>query len=124
MATPLTREDITKLLLTNDRAVARALIVLNNNQTADEQVSESTSYHNGRGFRPCDAYMGTRMAKFYIRNNYLTPKQIAYWRRTNRNGDPRIAIYWRQLIEAAKVKQASVVSFDFGYNQKVAINAN
>lgn len=100
----LSKEQIVELLATNDKAVARALIVLNARQTYDEQSSEHTKHNNGRGFKPCHARMGTSMAKFYSRNGYLTPKQIAYWRRTDRRGAMRIGIYWRQLAEEAAAK--------------------
>jgi hypothetical protein len=61
MQTP-TKLSIVELLKTNDRAVARALVVLNERQTADEQAGQSTFKSNGRGFTPADAYMGTSMA--------------------------------------------------------------
>ena len=44
---------IVELLKTNDKAVCRALVLLNERQTRDEQASENTKYNNGRGFRPC-----------------------------------------------------------------------
>lgn len=99
----LTGSDIVALLRNNDKAVARALIVLKDRQTEDEQRSETTRHLNGRGFRPCHAKMGVSMAKFYERNGYLSPKQLAYWRKEGKEG-MRIAIYWRQLLEAAKLK--------------------
>jgi hypothetical protein len=99
----LTGTDIVELLRTNDKAVARALVVLNNRQTNAEQSMEATVEHNNRGFRPCHARMGTSMAKFYERNGYLTEKQIAYWRKTGKQG-MRIAIYWRQLLAEAHAK--------------------
>lgn len=106
----LSKEAIVQLLATDDRAVARALIVLNQRQTDDEQATEHTRYHNGQGFRPCHARMGTSMAKFFQRNHYLTPKQIAYWRAKDRTGTMRIAIYWRQLQEAAEIKSQQAVA--------------
>ena len=102
----LTKQDIVELLKKDDRAVARALVVLNERQTADEQASENTKYHNGRGFRPCHARMGTSMAKFFTARGYLTPKQIAYFRKTDRTGKMRIEIYAGQLLEAAEAKAA------------------
>lgn len=102
----LNKESIVSLLATNDRAVARALVVLNQRQTLDEQSSEHTRHLNGKGFRPCHARMGTSMAKFAERRGYLTEKQVAYWRKTDRSGAMRIGIYWAQLIEAA-VERAS-----------------
>lgn len=104
----LSKEAIVNLLKTDDRAIARALLVLNERQTADEQVSEHTRYLNGMGFRPCHARMGSSMAKFFQRNGYLSPKQIAYWRTNDRTGTMRIAIYWRQLAEAAELKKAKI----------------
>lgn len=83
----------------------KALVVLHNNQTVDEQYSEVTRVHNGKGFRPCDAHIGSNMAKFYLSRGFLTPKQIAYWRRENNKGDMKIQIYWRQLLEAAEQKK-------------------
>jgi hypothetical protein len=101
----LTGTDIVNLLRSNDKAVARALLVLTARQTEDEKRSESTRHLNGRGFRPCHAKMGVSMAKFYERNGYLSPKQLAYWRKEGKEG-MRISIYWRQLLEAAQAKAA------------------
>lgn len=101
----LDKASIVQLLATNDKAIARALVVLNERQTADEQATEDTRHRNGRGFRPCHARMGTSMAKGYLRFGRLTEKQVAYWRKTDRAGNMRIAIYWKQLIEAAEAKQ-------------------
>lgn len=100
----LNKDAIIELLKTNDKAVARALVVLTARQTADEQATENTRYLNGRGFRPCHARMGTSMAKFFERNGYLSPKQLAYWRAHDRSGNMRIGIYWGQLLEEAKEK--------------------
>lgn len=100
----LTKNEIVALLATNDKAVARALVVLNARQTRDEQQTQDTRHANGIGFKPCHARMGTSMAEFYSRNGYLSPKQIAYWRKPDARGTMRIACYWRQLIEAAEAK--------------------
>lgn len=100
----MNKAQIIELLNTNDKAVARALVVLNERQTATEQNAESTINHNGVGFTPADARMGTSMAGFYTRNGYLTPKQIAYWRKPNAKGVPRICKYAGQLLGIAKEK--------------------
>lgn len=105
MSVVATKESIVKLLETRDLAVAKALVVLNDRQTADEQSQEDTKYLNGKGFRPCHARMGTSMAKFYLRFGYLTPKQIAYWRKKMKCGNMRIGIYAGQLLEVAKIKE-------------------
>lgn len=103
----MNKEQIVALLKTDDRAIVRALLVLNANQTATEQSSEQTINRNGEGFRPCHARMGTSMAKFFKARGYLSPKQIAYWRKPMKNAEMKIAIYWRQLAEAAAAKAAA-----------------
>lgn len=123
----LTKNDIVNLLATNDKAVCRALVVLNARQTYDEQVAEHTKHLNGRGFRPAHAKMGTSMADFFTRKGYLSPKQIAYWRRPMKGGQMRIAIYWRQLLEEAeaKAKKATpVVPVADDFNEKWAEHKN
>lgn len=102
----LTGTDIVKLLETNDKAIARALVVLKNRQTADEVAHQDSKHLNNRGFRPCHARMGTSMAEFYEKNGYLSPKQIAYWRVRGKEG-MRISIYWRQLLAEAHQKAAA-----------------
>ena len=94
----LTGTDIVNLLRSNDKAVARALIVLKDLQTADEQASESTRHLHGKGFRPCHARMGTIMAEYFQKKGKLTPKQAAYWRVRDKNGNMRIGIYANQLL--------------------------
>lgn len=106
----VTKSEVINLLRTNDKAIARALMVLADRQTADEQVSESTKYHNNRGFRPCHARMGTSMAKFYKVRGYLSQKQVAYWRAPMKTGQMRIEIYAGQLVEAAQTKAAAVAA--------------
>lgn len=97
---------IAQLLQNNDKAIIRALIVLNERQTRDEQVAEDTKYNNGVGFTPADAKMGTSMAEFYARRGYLTDKQLAYWKKPNRKGVWRICKYAGQLLDIANAKQA------------------
>ncbi len=104
----VSKAQIVELLKTDDRAVVRALLVLNERQTLDEQASEHTKYNNGRGFRPCHARMGTSMASFFMRTKFLSPKQIAYWRKPMRDGKMRIEIYAGQLAEVAKEKAAAM----------------
>lgn len=101
----LTGTDIVNLLKTNDKAIARALVVLKNRQTADEQVAKDCKHRNHRGFRPAHAKVGTSMAEFYEKHGYLTEKQIAYWRVLGKQG-MRISIYWKQLLQEAREKAA------------------
>ena len=102
----MNKQEIIDLLEKSDLAVARALVVLNGRQTETERQLQSTSISNGRGFSPYHARMGTSMAEFYLKTGYLSPKQLAYWRKPNKQGRPKIAMYWRQLLEAVAEKAA------------------
>lgn len=101
----LDKQSIVSLLKTNDKAVARALVVLNDRQTCQEQASQNTVVANGEGFRPCHARMGTSMAEFYKKRGFLSGKQINYWRKPQKDGKMRIEIYANQLLGVAKQKQ-------------------
>lgn len=96
------KERIVQLLERNDQAVGRALLRLLANQTADEQIIQGVKYRNNKGFRPCHARMGTSMATFFRDRGYLSPKQVAYWRVRDKNGNMRIGIYAGQLLEEIK----------------------
>ena len=115
-----TKTDIVNLLRTNDRAVARALVVLTERQTATEQASEATINRNGEGFRPCHARMGTSMAQFYNRRGYLSPKQIAYWRQPQKNGHTRIEVYAGQLLDIALARAEAQVQDPNAYAERSA----
>lgn len=104
----MNKQDIVALLQRNDKAIARALVVLNERQTRSEQVCEHTSEHNGVGFTPADARMGTSMANFYTKRGYLTEKQLAYWKKPNKNGVWRICKYAGQLLDIAKANAAAM----------------
>lgn len=107
----VTKSEITQMLMSNPKAVGRALIVLNERQTQTEQSAEQTINRNGQGFTPADARMGTSMAKFYAARGYLSEKQLAYWRKPNAKGTPRICKYAGQLLEIAveKAKKARLM---------------
>jgi len=93
---------------TGMHAVGRALVHLKNRQTDDEQASKETRNLNGKGFQPCHAFMGTKMANWYEDKGFLTPKQVAYWQNDeNKLQKPRICRYWKQLSEEAQKKMES-----------------
>lgn len=100
-----TVESIIEMLRTSDKAVIRAIVVLNERQTREEQATRNTKYNNGVGVRPCHAYMITAHADFYEKKGYLTPKQINYWRKPYGNkGLFKIGVYAGQLLKVAKEK--------------------
>ncbi len=98
------KQYINNLLINNDKAVARALVALYKRQTEDEQNSEATIVKNMAGFTPSDAQIGSSMATFYLKFNRLSEKQIAYWRKPNAKGVPRICKYSGQLLKIAQAK--------------------
>lgn len=78
-------------LASDARWATRALVRIAEKQTSDELITEKTKEHNNVGFRPCDAYILTRMAEAQRRFRKLTPKQEAFVMR-------KMPVYARQLI--------------------------
>ena len=81
MSIEFTREAFIKLLVRSDRtgAVARerALLVLIQNQTEDERVSEQTKYHNNTGFMPMHASKMTSFARQIQRSRYPEGERLS-----------------------------------------------
>lgn len=105
-----TKESIRDLLSERDDAIIKAILVLADLQTQDEQAHECTKHLNGEGFQPCDAYMGTNLAKFYRKKGYLSKRQLNYFKRIQKNGRMRICKYAGQLAKIAnsnEVKKAA-----------------
>lgn len=66
------RASIEKLLRENNRAVERAMVVLYQRQTADEQAQGNTKHTNGRGFSACHASKGSYYARWCQSGRRLT----------------------------------------------------
>lgn len=92
-------ENIRRSLETNPKAVARALCMLRDMQTADEQSSNATLQHNGVGFSMVDANYGQFLAGVVDRDGGLRGKLLEDGR--------RLALKYSrtQLFEAAKAKR-------------------
>lgn len=101
---------IRQLLNENDRAVEKALIVLFNNQTDYEQVTEATEVHNDRGFTSTDARFFTSLAKQVMRGHHLSEKQLGFLRAPTPRFGSRIGKYHRQLLEVVQAKQQKEMS--------------
>jgi len=100
-----TPELMKALLMRSDRAVERAVVVLLDRQTATEQSSERTINHNEQGFVPYDAKIMSSMAKWVMKGNRLSQRQLAYLRNGKSERFPsRIGKYSRQLCEIANDK--------------------
>jgi hypothetical protein len=92
-----TPEQIHSLLVTNDRAVERAIVVIFNRQTTDEQATKQTRHRNFRGFQTCDAKRGSYWARWILAGNHLTGDHLYFAR--------RMAIkYRRQLADEANLR--------------------
>lgn len=92
-----TREDITTLLNTSDRAVERAMVALWERQEEDERADGNTRHHNGRGFAHSTVRSGTYFANWVRSGRRLTGRHLAKAR--------RIALYHAgQLTAMANLK--------------------
>lgn len=72
----MNKSQIRTLLLSNDRAVERAMVVLFQRQTVDEQRTSSTQHSNGRGFNAFHAKSGTYYAKWVLSGRRLTGRHL------------------------------------------------
>jgi len=119
----MNKNDIIKLLTTNDKAICRALVVINERQTEDEKTLLGTINANGRGFTPADAHMGTSMATYFEKWGKLSEKQLAYWKKPNAKGTPRICKYANQLLEIALQKARIDAAKAIRMNDKARLQA-
>ena len=83
-----------------EMVIGRALLVLLENQTADEQRDAETKYHNKKGFTSGDGKGGVLTAKYFRRHGKLLDWQLEKWERPG-----RIAKYHRQLNERAEANR-------------------
>ena len=102
----VTRKSL-QAMLNNDnpeyvvQVIGRALVVLFNNQTRDEQVMNTTNQDNGIGFTGADAHSGSITAKYFIKHKTLLNWQIDRWTKPTASGYARLAKYHKQLNAAA-----------------------
>jgi hypothetical protein len=73
------------------------VVSLLSRQTADEQSSDNTIYHNNRGFNGTDAHYLTYVAKYIQRGNHLSGKHIA-------KVAHKLPKYWGQILEEIEQK--------------------
>jgi hypothetical protein len=94
-----TKSSIQSLLATNDRAVERAIVVIFERQTRDEQCSQYTTHLNTIGFSAAHASKGSYYAKWILSGRRLNGLHLENARKISMH-------YWRQLIEIAAEKEA------------------
>lgn len=93
-------EQIENLLMTNDRAVGRALVRIFERQTEDERQTNDTRVYNMRGFTGADARSGSITAKYFIKHGSLQPWMLEKWRKPGpKSGKPRICKYVGQILK-------------------------
>lgn len=88
------KEEIKRLIETNDRMVIASLEQLYNCQTIDERNNHETREVNGVGFNGVDAPILTSFTLFYRERGYLSPKQINIARK-------KLVKYSGQLVRLA-----------------------
>lgn len=100
--TTYTKEFIQNQLTTNPKWVERALVVLFNRQTLDEQIASETKYENGMGFNGSDSRYLTYCTKWILRGNHLNEKHLL-------KCGAKLKKYWRQILEEIESKQKVAV---------------
>lgn len=102
MQTLVTKESLEALIDKADKAkkkriIGRAIVAINNYQTAEEQGALETKEHNGVGFTGADARSGTITARYFMRWKTLEDWQYDMWMKKNVRGVRRISKYHAQL---------------------------
>lgn len=92
----LTKDFIKEKITTNRQWTERAVVVLYNRQTTDEQRASETKEKNHIGFSGPDAYILSEFARWVISGKSLTPKQLTLTQK-------RIGKYAGQLLKIAEV---------------------
>jgi len=95
-----TAESIKALIDKSDAACERAIVILYQRQTQDEQHSRTTSHKNGRGFGAFDADFGSSLAQQVMSGQRLTSRQLIHARRMAKK-------YVRQILEEAEAVEAA-----------------
>lgn len=86
---------IKSMIAVDERWALRALKVVYDNQTSDEQVRRTTKESNGIGFTQADARLMTVFAKL-LETRGLTDNQILQVKL-------RMPKYWKQILEASNI---------------------
>ena len=92
-----TRQEIEDIININYNMLTKAILLLFERQTKNEQKHWVTNVHNNIGFNHADAKFFSSIASQLKNNKHLTDKQIYVCRK-------RIKKYGRQLTEIANEK--------------------
>lgn len=105
MAT-ITERELVEGLRTKPAWAARAMVVLFERQTRDEQAASDSRHLNQRGFSAFDARTGSKLARFVLaaRGKGRPLSQALYGKALDQA--IRLAVkYRRQLLEEASIKE-------------------
>jgi len=92
-----TKEQIQELLTTDIRWTERAVLVLFDRQTKDEQNRLDTVHNNGIGFNGVDGRYMSWVAKYLRNGNHLSGHHIEKVR-------SRLPKYWKQIQDIIEEK--------------------
>lgn len=85
----------------------RALTRLFDDQTINERIDSISDHKNKKGFNSADAYILSKLAEFYNKKGYLTPKQREVL-------TIKLPKYWKQInqyIEKAKDENSGLFKY-------------
>jgi len=91
--------NILQLIISNDRALEKAVLAIYNRQTQDEKNTSDTRWTNGIGFSGADAGIGSYYAKWIISGRSLSGNHLLKARKM-------MMKYRRQLVEIANHNEA------------------
>jgi hypothetical protein len=97
-ATTYTKEFIQTKIATDARWTQRALVVLFEMQTADEQTYGETAHNNGAGFNSSDSRYLSYCAKYVMSGRPLSGQHLA-------KCAVKLQKYWRQIKNAIEANQ-------------------
>lgn len=92
------RDELSELLNKNNRAVERAIVVLFERQTQDEQNIEDAIYRNNQGFSGSTVKRGSYYARWIMSGKHLSGKYLD-------NARKIAQLHIRQLVDLTKIKR-------------------
>ena len=99
------KESIKNLLMTNDKAVYKALLLLCSFQTDEEKYLGTAKTYNRKGFNKLDAFTLTGFAKQIKSGKHLTERQLQTARY-------KLLKYANQILKYMKEKEEAKVTLN------------
>ena len=91
------KDSIQSLLLSDPRAMNKAILKIYERQTEVEQCAGQTIENNGIGFNGVDSEIMSSFAKQLAQRGFLTPKQTMIARK-------KMPKYWKQILQLINEK--------------------